>query len=117
MRYLHRTGWRGRDEGSRFGHVGPEAFRAFDFAGAGAKLIASVPGRHGGADPRDRREASIWGHPALRRALAPSAQQGASSALPTSTPPPRIPVVTGTPVEQPRMNEKPAAARKALELV
>ena len=70
VRYLNRLGWRGRDEGARLGHVGPEAFRAFDFAGAGAKLIASVPGRHGGADPRDRREASIWGHPALRRALA-----------------------------------------------
>ena len=61
---------------------------------------------------------------ALRRALAPSAQQGASSALPTSTPPPRIPVVTGTPVEPPQIEEmpgeKPAAARKqrkALELV
>ena len=57
---------------------------------------------------------------ALRRALAPSAQQGASSAPPTSTPPPRIPVVTGTPVEPPRIEEKPAAAgkqRKALELV
>ena len=69
VRYLHRTGWRGRDEGSRYGHVGPEAFRAFDFAGAGAKLIGSVPGRHGGADARDRREATAWGHPALRRAL------------------------------------------------
>lgn len=67
-RYLHRTGWRGRDEGDR-GHVGPEAFRAFDFEGAGAKLIGSVPGRHGGADARDRRETSAWGHPALRRAL------------------------------------------------
>ena len=61
---------------------------------------------------------------ALRRALAPSAQQGASSAPPTSTPPPRIPVVTGTPVEPPQIEEmsreKPAAAgkqRKALELV
>ena len=57
---------------------------------------------------------------ALRRALAPSAQQGASSAPPTSTPPPRIPVVTGTPVEPPQKEEKPAAAgkqRKALELV
>ena len=67
-RYLHLTGWRGRDEGDR-GHVGPEAFRAFDFEGAGAKLIGSVPGRHGGADARDRRETSAWGHPALRRAL------------------------------------------------
>lgn len=67
-RYLHRTGWRGRDEGSR-GHVGPEAFRAFDFERAGAKLVASVPGRHGGADARDRREITAWGHPALRRAL------------------------------------------------
>ena len=61
---------------------------------------------------------------ALRRALAPSAQQGASSARPTSTPPPRIPVVTGTPVEPPQIEEmsreKPAAAgkqKKALELV
>ena len=61
---------------------------------------------------------------ALQRALAPSAQQGASSAPPTSTPPPRIPVVTGTPVEPPQIEEmpgeKPAAARKqrkALELV
>jgi hypothetical protein len=65
---------------------------------------------------------------ALRRALAPSAQQGASSAPPTSTPPPYyppiFPVVTGTPVEPPRIEEmsreKPAAAgkqRKALELV
>ena len=54
---------------------------------------------------------------ALRRALAPPAQQGASSAPPTTPPPPRIPVATGTPVEQPRMNEKPAAARKALERV
>ena len=61
---------------------------------------------------------------ALRRALAPSAQQGASSAPPTSTPPPRIPVVTGTPVDPPQIEEmsreKPAAAgkqRKALELV
>ena len=42
---------------------------------------------------------------ALRRALAPSAQQGASSAPPTSTPPPRIPVVTGTPVEPPQIEE------------
>ena len=42
VRYLHRTGWRGRDEGPRFGYVGPEAFRAFDFTGAGAKLIGSV---------------------------------------------------------------------------
>ena len=70
VRYLNRLGWRGRDEGTLFGHVGPEAFRAFDFAGAGAKLIASVPGRHGGANPRARREATAWGHPALRRALA-----------------------------------------------
>jgi tyrosyl-DNA phosphodiesterase-1 len=62
VRYLHRTGWRGRDEGSRFGHVGPEAFRAFDFAGAGAKLIGSVPGR-----PRC---AARWARCASRGAFA-----------------------------------------------
>ena len=62
---------------------------------------------------------------ALRRALAlglapPPAR--AAPAAPAGTPPPpmRIPVVTGTPVEPPRMQEKLATAgkhRKALELV
>jgi len=53
---------------------------------------------------------------ALRRALAPPAQAASGAPRPPTTPPPSIPVVTGSPVEQPR-KEKPAAAWKALELV
>lgn len=53
---------------------------------------------------------------ALRRALAPPAQAASGAPRPPTTPPPSVPVVTGSPVEQPR-KEKPAAAWKALELV
>ena len=65
--YLNRLGWRGGDElladSTEKELVGPEAFRQFDFSGAGAKLIRSVPGRH------KTNERTCWGHPALHRAL------------------------------------------------
>ena len=66
VRYLRRLQWRGGEEtvcGVRE-MIAPEAFRAFDFSTAGAKLIASVPGRH------SDRELTLFGHMALRRALS-----------------------------------------------
>lgn len=64
--YLNRLRWVGGEETNEDGErvlVGPEAFRAFDYSGAGAKLIRSVPVRHNSV------EETSWGHPALHRAL------------------------------------------------
>lgn len=61
LRYLRRLGWRDAEANGEV--IGPGALARFDFRGAGAKLIASVPGRWGGG------ELSCWGHPAARRAL------------------------------------------------
>ena len=67
-RYLATLGW--KDEtcalpgaGGRV-VVGPSAMSRFDFSGAGAKLISSVPGRWVGAAMRD------YGHTGVRHALA-----------------------------------------------
>ena len=63
--YLNRLRWVGGEETNEDGErvlVGPEAFRAFDYSGAGAKLIRSVPVRHNSV------EETSWGHPALHRA-------------------------------------------------
>ena len=67
-RYLATLGW--KDEtcalpgGLVCRVVGPSAMSRFDFSGAGAKLISSVPGRWVGAAMRD------YGHTGVRHALA-----------------------------------------------
>jgi hypothetical protein len=52
--FLRRTGWSGMpvpmSPGPGLGRVGPQTLRTYDFSGARAVLLPSVPGRHSGPD-------------------------------------------------------------------
>ena len=60
VRYMHATRWRKNNPSSLPNN---ETLRKYDYSGAGAKLIASVPGTYTGDDKW------LWGQGAMREAL------------------------------------------------